>query len=416
MKVKSIFALTALLLFVVLFNSCEDSTVRVLNSSTVSGTVRGILNLPLDNVKITIKDVSVSTSLDGKFTLPNVSMPCDIYLKDSIRKYEVLYKNVSTNNLMINLPIMWEITSLINYNLIVHHPALPPEQKGIILFMDDEKDIVGTGEIPGSNLSFMAKPGLSFKGKVFFLTYTKDNFQHINDYKYFAMKSDVSITTGNANEITFTQSDLLNVEEDSLSFVLNLPQGTSSSYAAYMLNFFNRKMSGFVQSMSLDTYSANNISLLMPNNLPVDFTPVLYLSSVNTNGIANQMKIIPKTGTNVQINLPSSPAVISPEDNAMNVDLSTVFSFQKQPISNVLIFSIMDTVTGISYNLCTNENNITLSLLSPMLTGLASNRRYNYSIEQVGVGSNNVGEFLRDGREIQYNSAKCNLRRFTSKP
>ncbi len=100
------------------------------------------------------------------------------------------------------------------------------------------------------------------------------------------------------------------------------------------------------------------------------------------------------------------------------MDLNTAFSFQKHSSSNVLIYSIADTVSGngISYNFCTSENNITLSMLSPMLTSLAPNRRYNYSIEQVGVGANNVDEFLREGRAVQYNKANCNLRRFTSKP
>ncbi|MFZ4590886.1 MAG: hypothetical protein ACOYN6_07805 [Ignavibacteria bacterium] len=416
MKVKSVLVVASILLFAILFNSCEDSTVNVSGTATVLGTVRGLMNLSLDNVKITIKDKSVYTSADGKFSLSGVSMPCDIYVKDSTRKYEIIYKNVNTSSLVLNLPVWYNLNLLANYNLIVHYPTLPPEQQGRLLFMDDEKDIVGLGDIPGSNITFQAQPNLSFKGKVFLITYTKDVNQHINDYKYFATKSDVTITSGNPTEMTFTQSDLLNVEEDNLSFVLNPPQGSSSVFSAYVLNFFNRRMSGFINFLALETYSTNNVSLLMPKNLPVEFTPTLFLSSAGTNGNVNQMNIIPKTGTNVQINLASSPTVLSPNENATNVDLNTVFSFQKQSSSNVLVFSISDTVSGIRYNFCTSENNITLSMLSPMLTSLAPNSRYNYSIEQVGVGSNNVGEFLRDGNMIPYIQAGTPLRRFTSKP
>ncbi len=116
--------------------------------------------------------------------------------------------------------------------------------------MDDEKDITGIGEIPGSNISFDAPSNLSFKGKVFLITYTKDVNQHINDFKYFATKSDVTITSGTPTEITFTQSDLLNVEEDNLSFVLNPPQGSSSVYSAFILNFYNRRMSSLSKFFS----------------------------------------------------------------------------------------------------------------------------------------------------------------------
>lgn len=416
MKVKSVLVIASLLLFVILFNSCEDSTVNVSGSETVSGIVRGFFNLPLDNVKITIKDKSVFTSADGKFSLTNVSMPCDVYVKDSTRKYEIIYKNVNTGSLVLNLPVSLNQNLLADYNLLVHYPALPPEQIGKILFMDDEKDVVGSCDIPATNIQIQAPPNLSFKGKVFLITYTKDVNQHINDYKYFATKSDVTITSGNSNEITFTQSDLINVEEDNLSFVLNPPQGSSSVYSAFMLNFFNRKMSGFILNLALETYSTNNVSLLMPKNLPVEFSPTLFMSSSGTNGITNQLSIIPKTGTNLQINLVSPPTVLTPEDNAANVDLNTAFSFQKQSSSNVLIYSIIDAVSGISYNYCTSENNITLRMLSPMLTSLAPNRIYNYSIEQVGVGAKNVDEYLNEGRQVHYNKANCNIRRFTSKP
>ncbi len=152
-------------------------------------------------------------------------MPCDVYVKDSARKYEIIYKNVNTESFILNLPVWINQGSLVNYNLIVNYPTLPPNQQGRLLFMDDEKDITGYGDIPGSYIYLDAPPNLSFKGKVFLLTYTKDVNQHINDFIYFATKSDVTITSGTPTEITFTQSDLLNVEEDNLSFVLNPPAG-----------------------------------------------------------------------------------------------------------------------------------------------------------------------------------------------
>ena len=167
MKVKSVLVLVSLLLFVILFNSCRNSSVDIPGTTTVSGTVRGNWNYPLDNVKITINSNYVITSANGMFSLDNVSLPCDIYVKDSTRKYEIIYKNVNTSSLVLNLPVMLDQNSFVNYSLNVHYPALTPSQKGKIYFIDDEKDILGIQEnIEVNTISFNAPPNLVLKGRV----------------------------------------------------------------------------------------------------------------------------------------------------------------------------------------------------------------------------------------------------------
>ncbi|MCX6162359.1 MAG: hypothetical protein NTV87_13635 [Ignavibacteriae bacterium] len=418
MKAESVLVLVLLLFSVTIFNSCgSNSPVYPPGTVSVSGLVRGLLNIPLDNVKITIKDKSFTTLSDGKFSFDNVTSPYDIYIKDSVRQYEAIYKNVNTDNLVINLPIFIS-QGLAEYNISVHYPAITPQPKGKLYFMDDEKDFAGIKDIGASvtDISVNAPPNLTLTGKIFFLSYTTDPNEHVNDYKYFASKNNVTVVSGATTEVTFLQEEMIPADEETVTCVINQPQGNNFSTSWFFLNFYNKRISYYASSMAIETYSTNNISVLMPKNLPVEFTPTLLTASDGTYGNSQQTNILPKTGTNVQINISPAPYVLTPEDYATNVDLSTVFSFQKQSISNILFFSMWDTVSNISYNLCTSDNSITLSMLSPILTNLSPNRSYPYSIEQAGVNILTVGEFLRDRNTIQSFRGNGILRHFTSKP
>jgi hypothetical protein len=414
MKVKNVLVVASLFLIVILFNSCDDSGVYLSSATNVSGKIRGLLNLPLDNVKITINNKSVITSADGKFSFDIVTLPCDIYVKDSARKYEIIYKSVNTSSLTLNLPVM-NNQGLVDYSLGVHYPALPTNTKGRMFFMDAENDICCAQDLTVTNIFIQAPPNLVLKGKVFLITYTVDNNLLVNEYKYFATKSDVTINPGFVTDITFTQADLLPVTADSVSIVLNPPPGNPPTYSAFILNFFNRRFSYYIQFFALATNTTNELLLYIPKNLPVEFTPSLFMLSNGESGNSQQISIIPKTGINIPINISSPPTILAPADYAVNVDLNTVFSFQKQPISNVAIYTLMDSISNVSYNLCTTENSITLSELSQMLS-LSPNRNYSYYLTQVGVNVTNVGELLSAGKSIQSFSGSTFVRHFTTKP
>ncbi len=53
-------------------------------------------------------------------------------------------------------------------------------------------------------------------------------------------------------------------------------------------------MSSYLNYTAVEMYHTNNVPLLMPKNLPVEFTPALFMSSAGTNGIVNQMTVLPK--------------------------------------------------------------------------------------------------------------------------
>lgn len=418
MKVRSIFIPVFLSLFTILFYSCEDSTVSTNSNVTVSGTVRGLMNYPLDNVTISTQGKSALTSVNGKFSIANVNLPCDLYVNDSLHKYKIIYKNVnSASDLTIGLPV-WKTDGLIDYSLIVHLPPSTPPHIGKVFYMDDETNIMGVQDMEtSSNIFFNAPQSLNIKGKVCLITYTRNSGMQITRYNYFASKSDVTLAQGSTVEITFTQSDLLPVTEDTTIYMVTPPSGTQSIFSIFTLNFFNKKMSYFANSLALETFqnTSGTTPLLIPNNLPIDFTPILFSASSGGFGNTNQMYTLPKTGTNVPVNLSSAPAVLSPQNYALNVDANTTFSFQKQPISNVLIYTLSDSASGQNYALCTTDNSITLSQMSQMLS-LAPSKFYSYFINQVGVNVSTVGDLLISGRSPASFSGTIYTRYFTTKP
>jgi hypothetical protein len=417
MKVRSIFIPVFLSLFAILFYSCEDSSVSNNSNATVSGTVRGNLNYPLSNVTISTQGKSTLTAVNGKFSIQNVSLPCDLYVIDTLLKYQILYKNVNSSaDLTIGLPVYLN-DGLVSYSLVANLPPATPPHVGKVFFMDDESNIMGVQDIESSNNSYFSAPqGVPMKGKVFVITYTRNSGMHITDFKYFASKSDVTLVPGTNTGITFSQSDLLPVTEDTLSCIETPPLGNQGVLLTYNLNFYNKKMSSYSNLLALETFqNTGTISMLIPNNLPIDFTPLLFSVSNVDNGAAIQSYALPKTGTNVPVNLTSIPAVLSPTNYAQNVDINTAFSFQKQPISNVLIYTLSDSASGRNYALCTTDNSITLSQMSQMLS-LSPSKLYSYSINQVGVNVTTVGDLLTNARTPASFSGVAYTRYFTTKP
>jgi hypothetical protein len=160
MKVRSIFIPVFLSLFAILFYSCEDSSVSTNNNATVSGTVRGLLNYPLSNVTVSTQGKSTLTSANGKFSIANVTLPCDLYVSDTLHKYQILYKNVNSSaDLTIGLPVNLN-DGLVSYSLVVNLPPATPPHIGKVFFMDDECNIMGVQDLGPFNISFSAPQGV----------------------------------------------------------------------------------------------------------------------------------------------------------------------------------------------------------------------------------------------------------------
>jgi hypothetical protein len=251
MKVRSIFIPVFLSLFAILFYSCEDSSVGTTSNATVSGTVRGALSYPLSNVTVSTQGKSTLTATNGKFSIANVSLPCDLYVSDTLHKYQVLYKNVNSSaDLTIGLPVFLN-DGLVTYSFVVSLPPSTPPHVGKVFFMDDESNVMGVQDMESSNnIYFSAPANVPMKGKIYVITYTRNPAMHITDFKYFASKSDVTLVPGTNPGITFSQSDLLPVTEDTLSCIETPPSGNQGVMLIYNLNFYNKRMSSYSNLLS----------------------------------------------------------------------------------------------------------------------------------------------------------------------
>jgi len=419
MKVRSILVLAILFASAIGFYSCEDSHPLINNQKTnVQGYVRGYFSFPIANAKITINNTTVMTDINGGFNFGNVQTPYDIYVNDSSHNYQTIYKEVCTSSPYIYSSVMLT-QGLGDYAINVHGPVFPTRQKARVSFIDDDKDILGTVEEPVSNsynIFVNAPSGLTLKGRVILITYTVDYSGVLTDFKYFAIKNNVLLSQGTATEVTFSQSDLDTVSSTLRNCTVNVPQGSSVVISNYLLNFSNHKYSNYLNYASFGNYNVSNFNILIPNNLPISFTPQLYVfnSQITSGGDIRGMYNLPNS--NVTIDMPPSPTITAPVNEANNVDVNTVFSFQKQSISNIVIFALNDSASGKNYRLCTKENSITLGMLSQMVT-LKPNTRYSYTIIQVGTdGCATVGTFLENGRNANYFSGTSEMRFFTTKP
>ena len=165
--------------------------------------------------------------------------------------------------------------------------------------------------------------------------------------------------------IQFSASQIQTVGSKQYTCNIIPPIGSSNININLVFNFnfsyyHTKKAYADINSQTIEKFSGNNFTLLLPTNFsPYDFKPLLNITTNGVNGNTEEMKLFP-SGSSGDFNLTGAPSVTSPQNYATNVDSNTVFSIQKQNISEVLIFTLIDSIAGKSYNLCTSDSNITM--------------------------------------------------------
>jgi hypothetical protein len=415
MKVRSIFV-PAILLTIILFNSCKESPVNgISNGTDLQIQTRGNYNYSITDVTVKVNGNDYTPDANGWSYPRGVNYPYDILIKGIHSGYEILYKDVNVSGGILELPL-YAVMGLADYNITVHLPSVLTGQKGKLIFMDPDKSIVANQDIENSSiLHFSAPPDIFSSGSIILLTYTKDSNGHINHYTYFTQKYLGNISAGNT-DVTINESDLAAVNEFIINCSVNVPAGCTFLRSDFTENFiYNRRMSEGPGNFALDSYITNNFQVVIPTNI-ITYThyPLLYVTTVAANGVTQQTFKLPEYSTTLDVT--PAPKILSPGNNAINVDTSTIFSFEKQSTSNVVIFTLNDSIGGMCYNLCTTESNIKLSMLSSMVN-ILPNRRYSFSVEQVGVyGCQNVGEYINQSTYLSDYKGTTLNRYFTTKP
>jgi hypothetical protein len=403
---KFIIPLLFAIISVIFFSSCYwGDSVEPPSFQFIQGYVIGYNNYPVMSLLAKVNNQTSYTDRYGRFNFPKPNSIYDILLTHG--NYSIIYKNIGLDETNITWPNTSD-TGYVDYTIEVRAPSLQTPYKGKLYYNDSWGFSCVQNFDSSSYMTFHVPRGFNyFSGSVGFITYDVDNNNHITDFKYSAVKY-VSLETS-ATIVTFDQNEIKPVNETLVNIVVNPPQGSTSLETKYILNFLNND----INQQTLETFTTNSFSVLLPydSNFP-HFSPYLMFNSDGINGHTQQIKQI---SGNAAFDLSSPPSVITPENYAVNVDGSTLFSFQKQHISEILKFTLIDSVTGQSYALCTAENAVKLYQLSSMIN-LAPNRTYAYTLEQLGENADNMDAFLRNRKFYESFSGTTPKRYFTTKP
>jgi hypothetical protein len=414
---KNIIIPALLLLIVISFESCQlHSNEPHETEPYASGSVTGHSNFPLQNIIATVNGQSTFTGEAGGFGFRNLPEVFDIYIKDHLRYYDILYKDITKGNFYITLPLPTNHATY-EYTVDVQCPSLPAGTKGKLFLLTGTGILCAQNYDSSTTMVYRIPTNMYPSGNVILLTYTTDAEGSINDYTNYAKSDVVTPEPGITKTVTISQSQLLPVAEVPVNISLTPPAGSTYIKSDLIFNFTKHvKTNISISSQSMKSYTTNTFTVILPSkfSIPTDFIPALCISTNGTNGNSEEMKLIPYQ-TNAYFNLKDAPYITAPENEATNIDSNTVFSHTKLSNSGVVIFTLIDSAANRSYNLCTSSDNITLKTLSPMVT-LQPNKRYAYTLTQVGTNNQNIVEYLSNGNQMPYFSGTTPKRYFTTKP
>lgn len=382
----------------------------------INGTVTGINNFPMQNVLACVNSNCVYTDIFGGFFINGLPDLFDLYLKVPVQNYEIVYKDVSMGASYMHLPIPLN-QNTDEYSISVQYPAIPQPEKGKLYFITNGGMVFAQNIDSSSNINFRLPKQYYNRGKVVFISYTTDNEGKINAYKYYGESFEINPEPGVITYVSFT-SNLIQALSTVINYNCNVipPTGSSNVNASLIFNFnYTRRIYADINSQIIQKYSGNNFTVKLPSNFNSPFfRPLLNFTTEGSSGFTEEMRVFP-SGSSADFNLTGVPVVTSPENYANNVDANTVFSIERQNISRILIFTLIDSASSRRYNLCTSENNITMSMLSKMVT-LEPNKTYSYTVQQTGIGINNVKDYLIENINLSEFKAEVPVRYFTAKP
>lgn len=412
------------LLFVILitFYSCNFGSgvndAQLPSKSNIFGSVTGFNNIPLQNIVVTAGYMTANTDSYGYFNFYDYFPDeFDIYLKDPARNYNILYKNLITGSSYMHLPL----ASNQNYDeftINVQFQSIPTPAKGKLYYISPS-GIVVAQNIDSSSIISMRIPNTGYYysyGSVVFVSYTTDVNGKITAYKYYGNYDGINLVPGGTTTVIFTAGLIKTLGTSQYPCNIIPAAGNTNINATLVFNFnYYGKIYADIYSQSIDKFTGNNFTVLLPTNTgALYFKPLLNITSDCAGGYAEEMKML-TSGTSGDFTLSGIPVVTTPANYATNVDANTVFSIERQNISKVIIFTLNDSAAGKSYNLCTSENNITMGLLSKMVT-LKPNTTYSYSVQQVGVNANYVSNYLSYSQDLTDYKGTAQVRYFTTKP
>jgi len=394
--------------FSVIISSCSDGGIEPESAKIdISGKISALFNIPVSNVVVKVNEKITTTSAYGDFSLKDVTIPYDLIIIDSINKAGCIYKGLSRTNLDISLSYISQSYS--NANINITYPIDLSNFDGKAIFTDGNQRSY-YGDL--SNISINIGNNTTLKGKVILIFFTRDNSNNITSYERYGEKDSITVTAGGTTNVNFTANDLqLNPGEITISGNFSDLQGLNN-YKFFTLSFGKRKSTGYSNLVLFSEIQGNNFNLVLPTNLPTDYTPLIYINVQGTypKGILSEQFVLPKGGTGINLSISDFPSQINPPENAINVDTTTLFEWTSGTGNGIYYLVIHDETQLITYTINTNSMNTSLEGLYSLGLGNISNQTFSWYCGKYGNVSS-LDEYLDPERNnIGYYSATTSTR------
>ncbi len=318
----------------ILIYSCSNNTTTPVTPTTitVAGKVLDAYGYQISAATVVIGTQSTQTAGDGSFSISNVSTPYDAYvLNPNAGVFGVKGLTIANPFLPGNIQISPPPQS----SLLVTIPAVPTGSRATVIFQDTlTGKVSGFAQIQqlGTNalVNMGGTSGQPLAGKVYVIEYTvSGNPSVVGIYTGYAEQT-VSFNYGTPTTVTFTS---LNggLGQSTVSGTVNSSGGTNLQ-AVLWINFGTKNnithKGGFIQSIT-----SNTSSLSFSFNVPTGTltTPVLNVVAITPNppnsSVAQRMKTVSSGSSGTIINIDTIPSLLTPANNATNVDTTTMFTF-----------------------------------------------------------------------------------------
>ena len=401
-------------------SGCSEEYITPQNTNSVKITVSGIAtnyaNQAVPNVRVKIGNDSVLSSSNGNFTFTNVTPPYDLQITEDVMFISRYYSGLTAENLRI--PDIGYIDDSLGCQINISFPAeiLTSGVSGKMIFTDGE--YVNAYDLLNQNLPL--KVWLTDKspvtGRIIVITYKKDALGKIVSYENFGQSTPMEVINGGKYNYNFSADELsLNPGEETVSGSIILQPGYSA-FRNFYITFSDKLTPNFQVRTQFEFIVENNFSLKIPTGLPVQFSSMIGCSSY----IGQQQQTftdlfkLPPMQTGIVLETKSEPQLLTPEDNAVNIDTSSLFSFT--PGAGTGIYRILLLIS--SYEVLvvyTPSNSFYLSDFKGLFKdGLPANTIIAWAVEKIGF-ANSINEYFTTFTDRpEYFKNYSALKRFTT--
>lgn len=391
----------------------------MVNSSGVSGKIYSSNYSPAVNVKVSIGDAVTRTASDGSFKIDNINYPYTLTVLDSLNRRVSIFKKLSTDKVYLSMENNYG--GPYSAEIIIRVPdSLASSNKiGKLIFTDGENINIYSNMTyyPETYMSVYLKDNNTVTGKIILLTYKVNSSDKIISYENFGYINNVTISPGGSYNYSFDSASIsLNPGETTVSGNVYFNQISSELGSSFTLSFSNKEYLNEKLNNDFPGASGTIFNFLIPTNLPLPFNTFVYKSfysgaSGRSFALYKVFPVIPNT-----VNPITATTLISPEDNANNVTISTPFSFYDEAGSGVYEIIIVDQSRYANYRIVTSSTDFTLQDIEQTGLGSIVNHDLFWAVQKNGVHGS-MNEYAQNIKsEINWYYTVSNSRDFSTKP